>query len=285
MPPSKPGNPSDQEATGQEEGESKPNPKRASAATLIDAFARQYERDKEATRKSEKHRTFREYLTIGGLFLAAVVAGFQWSELRSTDYHIGEQAKISAVQLNVMQADQRAWVHMTPTISSNLTFKRNDGARVWVHFNLKNPGRLPAYGTTVAAALIVPTIEEPGYLNTQKRICAEASHENSADSIVLFPGQDFSKELQVAVEDWRIAATMRRAKSDIPLILFYLVGCLDYRLTPDGPHHQTGFGYSLVQKTPNTNDACCNVDLRDVPIEADKIRLAPLTVGEVWFAN
>jgi hypothetical protein len=86
--------------------------KRASAAALIDAFARQYERDRETARNSEKHRTFREYLTIVGLFLAAVIAFFQWRELRSTDRNIGEQARISAEQLTIMsrtlERDERA---------------------------------------------------------------------------------------------------------------------------------------------------------------------------------
>jgi hypothetical protein len=202
-----------------------------------------------------------------------------------TDLTFGKQLRVMQGQLDTMQADQRAWAYMVPTVSSNLTYKRNDGARVWIHFILKNPGRLPAYATAVNVALIVPTVEEPGFLNTHKFVCDVTASENSPDSIVLFPGQEFRKELQVAVEDWKIAATMQRAKTDVPKINFYLVGCIDYRLTTNGPHHQTGFGYSLVQKMPNAHEACCSVDLRDAPIEADKLRLAPLTLSEVWFAN
>lgn len=85
---------------GEQEGrEGQGNHKRASAAALIEAFARQYRTDREEAKSGEKHRIFREWLTIIGLFIAAVVAFFQWRELRSTDHNIAEQAKVAGAQL------------------------------------------------------------------------------------------------------------------------------------------------------------------------------------------
>lgn len=94
----------EQEASGEEKREGQPNQKRASAAALINAFANQYAADREENKTREKHRIFREWLTIAGLFLAALVAAFQWNELRSTDHSIAEQARVSAEQLKEIRA-------------------------------------------------------------------------------------------------------------------------------------------------------------------------------------
>lgn len=91
------------ERPDQERRERTGNSKRASAAALIDAFAQQYHADRREAGRRENHRTFREWLTIIGLFIAAVVAFFQWRELRSTDHNIAEQARISAGQLVAME--------------------------------------------------------------------------------------------------------------------------------------------------------------------------------------
>lgn len=103
MSDSKPTDSGDQSSTRGEEGKGERNTKRASAAALIDAFAQQYQADRAETGRREKHRIFREWLTIIGLFIAAVVAFFQWRELRSTDHNIAEQARISAGQLATME--------------------------------------------------------------------------------------------------------------------------------------------------------------------------------------
>jgi hypothetical protein len=78
--------------------------KRASAAALVAEFTRQYELDREEDRRREGPRIRRERLTIAGLFLSAVIAAFQWSEMRRTDHHIAEQARIAAEQLVEIKA-------------------------------------------------------------------------------------------------------------------------------------------------------------------------------------
>lgn len=90
---------SDQSGGDKERKEGAGNHKRASAAALVEAFARQYGADREESKRTEKHRIFREWLTIAGLFLAAGVAFFQWRELRSTDHNIAEQARTASEQL------------------------------------------------------------------------------------------------------------------------------------------------------------------------------------------
>src|SRR4051794_20985191 len=95
--------PTKNEDSSKEAGKGSSNNRRASAAALIDAFAQQYQADRQEASGRERHRIFREWLTIVGLFIAAVVAFFQWRELRSTDHNIAEQARISAGQWNVMQ--------------------------------------------------------------------------------------------------------------------------------------------------------------------------------------
>ena len=91
------------EAFAKEAGKSSGNNRRASAAALIDAFAQEYQADRREASGRERHRIFREWLTIIGLFLAAIVAFFQWRELRSTDHNIAQQAQIASDQRKVMQ--------------------------------------------------------------------------------------------------------------------------------------------------------------------------------------
>lgn len=95
--------PTEDHETAEEKGKGNSHNKRASAAALIDTFAQQYQADRKEAGRREGHRIFREWLTIIGLFLAAVVALLQWRELRSTDHSIGEQATIAGQQLTVMQ--------------------------------------------------------------------------------------------------------------------------------------------------------------------------------------
>ena len=61
----------------EEEGESQKHRKRASAAALIDAFVDEYRTDRTAYNYREKHRVFREWLTIVFLFVAATAGIIQ----------------------------------------------------------------------------------------------------------------------------------------------------------------------------------------------------------------
>jgi hypothetical protein len=101
------------------EEKGKGSTKRASAAGLIEAFAQQYQADRQQTDRREGHRIFREWLTIIGLFLAAGIAVFQWRELRSTDHNIAEQARIAADQFKTMQ-DQLAEMRGTSAQTDKL---------------------------------------------------------------------------------------------------------------------------------------------------------------------
>jgi hypothetical protein len=213
------------------------------------------------------------------LFLATVATAVV---LIITDRTFDKQLSVMQSQLKEMRDQQRAWVYATPEPTKRLTFDTT-AVRAWFSFRLKNPGHLPAHSTTIRANLNVPTIEEPGYLAVQKRICAQTSREYSSDTVVLFPGQEFNKEFPIGAERRDVESGMRRVKTNIPMVLFYLIGCIDYRIEVEGEHHQTGFGYSLVQKKTELSEM--PIDLREAPIDADSLRLVPLTIGEVWFAN
>jgi hypothetical protein len=89
---SEPADQAENNEASEEKGKGSSHGKRATAAALIDAFAQQYQADRKETGRREKHRIFREWLTIIGLFIAAAVAFFQWRELRSTDHSIAGQA-------------------------------------------------------------------------------------------------------------------------------------------------------------------------------------------------
>jgi hypothetical protein len=93
-----------QQGPGHEErGEPAKNNKRASAATVLNAFVHEYRTDRDAYNSREKHRIWREWLTIIGLFIAALFAFLQWLELGKTDKNIERQANLVEGQLTAMQ--------------------------------------------------------------------------------------------------------------------------------------------------------------------------------------
>jgi hypothetical protein len=205
----------------------------------------------------------------------AIYAGGQGSISGKQTTILDQQKNIMQGQLNELQSEQRPWVYVTPEIASDLT--NPPGVYfVWMNFKLKNVGRLPAFATTIRMQLI-PLGNPTDYVAFQKQICTQTAQENSSDSIVLFPGQEFPKQLAGSVGVEQVGTRTS--------LIFYLLGCVDYRLRPDGRHHQTWFGYSLVENTGEANEACCNVNLLQVPIPRDKMRLAPLTLHEVWYAD
>jgi hypothetical protein len=71
---SEPTEPTKDEDSPKEAGKGASHNRRATAATLIDAFAQQYQADRKEVGRREGHRIFREWLTIVGLFIAAIVA-------------------------------------------------------------------------------------------------------------------------------------------------------------------------------------------------------------------
>jgi hypothetical protein len=194
-----------------EKRESTSSHKRASAAALMEAFARQYEQDRKVNRRSERHRTFREYLTIGGLFLSAVVAGFQWRELRSTDHHIDEQARIAARQLTVLENDKRPWISAGVSIS-NVSVTEWAGSRgidVPLKFTLKNHGQAPAVNVRAYQTISIhpgnPRREELSV--PQKAICESAgaeSDKNPIGGIAIFPSETGYVETAISISGGQI---------------------------------------------------------------------------------
>src|SRR5437867_3348513 len=184
------------EAFAKEAGKSSGNNRRASAAALIDAFAQEYQADRREASGRERHRIFREWLTIIGLFLAAIVAFFQWRELRSTDHNIAQQAQIASDQRKVMQeqlnelrssglqtdalitaarnsaesakrssdlaekslvAANRPWIKVDIQVAGPISYNVN-GANFTLRYILTNIGRSPAVNVDVSPRLIFPII-------------------------------------------------------------------------------------------------------------------------------
>jgi hypothetical protein len=109
--------------------------KRASAAALVDAFTRQYEKDRDESRSREGHRIFREWLTIAGLFITAIVAFFQWRELNKTDHTLKDTAR---QQLRAYVYVEKASVII-------------DSRKLRAIVDLRNSGQTPAYDLTVVS--------------------------------------------------------------------------------------------------------------------------------------
>jgi hypothetical protein len=151
------------ESLSKESGKGSGNQRRASAAALIDAFAQQYQADRQEAAGKERHRIFREWLTIIGLFLAAIVAFFQWRELRSTDHNIAEQARTASGQLTLMQRqldiierEQQAKFSLVDPVPGP-QFMTNPKGRIAWNLSYINSGKGEARNLTVEVYLRVGT--------------------------------------------------------------------------------------------------------------------------------
>ena len=147
--------PSNDEGHSKEAGKGSNHQRRASAAALIDAFAQQYQADREEASGRERHRIFREWLTIIGLFLAAVVAFFQWRELRSTDHNIAEQARISIEQLKLASFTAERQLRAYVYVEGGQIVVTPDGGGFVAQVVFKNFGQTPAneYSTWLGGAV------------------------------------------------------------------------------------------------------------------------------------
>lgn len=215
----------------EENGKGTNHHKRASAASLIEAFAQQYQADRQEAGRREGQRIFREWLTIIGLFLAAVVAAFQWTELRSTDHSIAEQAKIAARQLDEMREQRLLTVaqlraNLAPQETQHKPIKINDQILSWdVNPTFKNLGGTDA--TDVRLWWAIKFIEGSG-LNSSN--CPA-----NPPPAVKVPATIIRRDGGITLFAHNLSA-LDVAKSNAGKGTVFIVGHIEYRdVFPDSP--------------------------------------------------
>jgi hypothetical protein len=269
--------PTDNPGTGEEKGKGGGHNKRASAAALIDAFAEQYQVDREETGRREKHRIFREWLTIIGLFLAAGVAVFQWRELRNTDHSIAEQAKLGIDQLKVMQgqldameADQRPWVFANNVVISRPIVHDEKGTHISLMFDLKNGGKSPAFQASVRFRAFVGTVK---YREQEEVVCKDA--QPLEFGITLFP------DTQPAPQEtgWLIPAQEIEAAKQLGATMApFIVACISYQLPRTKEYRTTPYEFLMSPALGSTKWPCCKFPIDEKEIAPGDVRLTLLPV-------
>ena len=173
-----------------------------------------------------------------GLILVAIL---QWRELHSTDAHVNEQVQITADQLKIMQAGQRAWVEIGPIeVASDLEIS-GDHAETSLKVNLKNTGNLPALR-------IEPIIQiyPNRSLNSFPPKCTVKKAEPRSFGFSLFPNETY--------KEWAnpIATTESGGEiTPVPKKDFFslgVVGCILYESAGDPTIHLTGFAGIIIQR-------------------------------------
>ena len=196
--------------------------------------------------------TFLLFIATTGL---AVVAVFQWHELRSTDHNIAKQAKIANEQLAEMRAGQRAWIALASVeIGGPLEFN-DTKATIWINLTLKNVGNKPAIQTNVFVHLntknkFIDYVNKPPF-------CPEI---NTGFGYTLFPNAS-TEETQGIPKTWSASGAPPQFSKSGDLT-FFVEGCVFYVSVGDSAVHSTAFvadvrlsnsflnsGQSLVPRT------------------------------------
>jgi hypothetical protein len=197
---------------------------------------------------------------------SVVVAVFQWSALHSTDDKIGRQ-------LSLIEADQRAWLSSSLTITGNLT-PGADGLIATIPFTLKNTGKSPAIDAFVAAEL---TLSGWGP-NQTKEVCEKA--ERSTLKLSIFPGDTLFQSIGANLPKAELDRFRnQQGRISAATVLPGLGACVAYRdvLTRKFHHTPSNFYISLAGRDASP----LPMMLGDSPIPANSLMLVSVPIGQM----
>jgi hypothetical protein len=175
------------------------------------------------------------------------------------------QAKDSSIR------QERPWITVDATIVSDLIYDSRTGdASVTVLFTMQNVGRSPAVDADIVATVYVTTAERNQPLVEQKKVCDEARTRKKPPQPynfgeIIFPGGTAYAKRAFSIPKSEIEKSY--AYSHSQWLDMTLVGCVDYRFTFEGEHHQTGLVRGLLKESNQKpgHFVSFNYDEGDVP--------------------
>jgi hypothetical protein len=173
----------------------------------------------------------------------SIAAVFQWRELRSTDHNIAEQVKITAEQLSVMRAGQRAWVSVGQIeVGGGLTIKDGKASAI-LKIPLKNTGNVPAIR-------VVPVIHlYPGYENFADLppTCLNNDAARAGLGLMIFPNETPIFPTWI----WDVTTEGGGASTPLPKegsLSLNVRGCVLYQSAGDDAVYRTTFAGFLIRR-------------------------------------
>lgn len=240
---------------------------------VISALARSRE-DSRRTRLTEienKNSTKTATATV----VMAVFAGVSLLTAGATVW-------ILSNQLSEMRAEQRAWIHTTPTLDGPVTIDK-DSMRFTIDGIFANTGHLPGLNVFVdiqAASMV----GNPNFLTLQKQECETVKKvvgSPLSQGYVEFPGQPLPTKSGIDIPMEKLRQGGLPLNKFIPIIY----GCVTYQSAGDSTIHQTGLAYQVLATYSDGSFGAFNLP-KDAgeTITQDAILRQPIIPGSE-FAN
>lgn len=183
--------------------------------------------------------------------------------------------------------DQRPWITIDDVaFASALTYDAQGDARITVNFTLTNVGRLPAANVVISPEIVL-VFGDP--FPDQKRIADQQRSRSPALGKLgdtLFPGRTIVRAFNLPISRGMIQSFNEKMNKDFNEVdaakgslMASLVGCVDYKFTSGGGHHQTGFAFDLRVRDANNRDSILTLNTQDLPVPADRLVLVPSLGG------
>jgi hypothetical protein len=243
--------------------------------SALNAPKRPIRRERDERQASERGSNLREWLGVGGLYLAAFVG--IWAILRASA-DSGGQRDVMQGQLNEMQAEQRAWAYaeLEPV---GVIQKARDSYVIPLKYVIKNTGHLPAFGVmpmAVANLIVVKLGTIKSFVPNQKCAQFRKTPLNSSAGQTVFPGQEVIHTATTEADYPKISLAEWQNRPGEKAVI--LTGCIDYQIPGSASHHQTKFAYMVG--TPIEENGMAQVGPLPENPEGTKLRFAPVVVLE-----
>ena len=197
-----------------------------------------------------------------------------------------KQAAALGDQLSIMQRQlesaDRPWIDVKVSLTTPLTHD-DSGYHVGVRHTYRNVGKSPAQNiwlsTKLLASVLLMGVPEGRATpkEIQKQLCDPSRREQDLTGyIVLFPDDSYAQEeiLNLPGQDSNSLRGLQnspiKASGVVPL---GLVGCVDYTFEASPTHHQTGFGFVVLN------------DRGLAPMVGQPLTLSRVPIDGFYFAN
>ncbi len=203
--------------------------------------------------------------------LLAIFAYYAWVESR-------RGTKALEGQLAVMRNDPRPWVSLAGiAVPYDLAWTK-EGAKLNLHFTIKNTGRTPALRAWANAKSFIMFGPDPNPQTAQKTFCDDTRTTIHVGDVI-FPGDftiqrwglDFSRE--------NILTAMRTGPiKTFPILMAFV--CINYGFTFDDSTHQTSYIFTINSKPHiDRNGQQSLAILLDEPVAAADIQFERFFLG------
>src|ERR1700732_824511 len=164
-------------------------------------------------------------------------------------------------QLDAMEADQRPWIKIGPTIAGPLSFHEPAGfADMPIRFMLTNGGHSPAFNVQLTAWSFLLSLNHHDLETEWKERCENFKRtplDNPARGMILFPSDQLpwsQSGIGLLPADINKYTIDEGGKKGLDV---WIYGCADYVFGEPQAHHQTGFVYSLGHLIPSQGVIAC----------------------------